>query len=68
MGPRDREAFAPGCIALTRPGSSGNVETSPPFTGFETIAHANDGFRPAAIAESVSSRASPPDVVLPPHP
>jgi hypothetical protein len=68
MGPRDREAFAPRHIALARPGPGGNVETSPPFTGLEAIAHANDGFRPAAIAESVSSRASSPDVVLPPHP
>ena len=43
MGPRDREAFAPGCIALARPGPGGNVETSPPFIGLEAFAHRSDG-------------------------
>jgi hypothetical protein len=44
------------------------VETSPPFIGLEAFAHANDGFHPAEITGSVSSRASPPDAVLPLHP
>jgi hypothetical protein len=34
------------------------VETSPPFIGLEAFAHANDGFHPAEITGSVSSRAS----------